>query len=229
MTFPGFQAEVLDILYTLLPDIVQSFLPTVTARHQGLSTAVISSNKTTSLILASFLDLTHSLFKGGPGEPQWHNFTFKILPLLMNLLKKYNNDLIVLKKLLDILTVSMNQSAEGKTQSVQSQPSKNHLDTAPGEHLVTIATSFVDMIVDSILDDIPYRSGPVGFGGGDFHSCDDAVEGTECGDRTLLRKLCRVTLSSLKTLVAHKCEHSEMILNESGMYLSDVSKIHKRR
>ncbi|XP_071794808.1 uncharacterized protein [Asterias amurensis] len=217
----GFQAEVLHLLYTLVPDIVLSFLPAVTATHQGLLAAVISSNKTTSLILASFLDLTHSLFKGGPGEPQWHNFTFKILPLLMNLLKKYNNDLIVLKKLLDILTVSMNQSAEGKTQSIQSQPSMKNLDMQPGEHLVTIATSFVDMIVeDCILDDIPYRSGPVGFGGGDFHSSsgmsgDDAAEGTECGDRTLLRKLCRVTLSSLKILVAHKCEHSEMILNEA--------------
>ena len=220
--FPDIQAEMTHLLYKNLPDTFLAFMQAGRKLHTRVRVDD-DDHRGTLLILASLLDLNHALFKWGPIDQHWYRFTQKSLSPLMDLLVQYCSDVVILKKILDIFILSMDQSAAGTTHSSQSQPSRSQFAGAVDENSLFIATAFVDMVVKgNICDSLHYRSGPVGFGGGIFQSSDgdDATGGIESGDRPLLRKLCRATLSAIRVLQTF--DNSKRRLNESGMSFSGV-------
>ncbi|XP_038068837.1 uncharacterized protein LOC119738160 [Patiria miniata] len=207
------QKELRHLLCRDLPCILQDFalpLPADEPHRVNMDT------KDTILILASLLDLVHALLKHRHVEQHWQGFTSKLGSSLMHLFKDYCHDVIILKRLLDIFVLFTDYSPVTSCiphsgQSHSSHPLVATLDDA----LITTAAGFVSMVAKgSFLEHIPYRSGPIGFGGGHFHPSSSNHE-DKSGDHPLLRKLYQATLCAVKTLL--NCHKSKTIYDESDV------------
>ncbi|XP_022110573.1 uncharacterized protein LOC110990078 isoform X2 [Acanthaster planci] len=219
-----FQTAVERTLRGDLPAIFQE-VASLPPAGEDKTARVNWDGKDVSLVLVSLLDLTRALVRHRGGAAEQHcarEFAAKLASPLTHLLEGYCEDLVVLKRILDIFSWLMDHSATSALHSGQSH-SSGHLPATVDYDLVTAATAFLKTIEKgNFLERFPYRSGPVGFGGRDFHpgGCD---EDDSSGDHALLRKLCRAILCAVKTLVTSENSGKNSNKTDVGRCLQVVS------